>query len=187
MSRSCIRFLRDGEVVEVDSLRADEMLLDYLRLREGALGTKEGCAEGDCGACTVVVATRTENNECLDYRAVTSCIHLLGMVDGKQVITVDNLAQPDGQLHPVQQAMVEAHASQCGFCTPGFVMSLFALYHRHGQGGEALDRKLVDETLAGNLCRCTGYRPIAQAALSSCAGTAADRFSDNEKKNLCPA
>lgn len=178
MSRSSIRFLRDRQLVELDQFAADQTVLDYLRLDERSMGTKEGCAEGDCGACTVVIGEIADGSDEVVYKPVTSCIHLLGMLDGKQLITVDDLApKPDFELHPVQAAMVDAHASQCGFCTPGFVMSLFALYHQTRPDEQSLDRRTVNDCLAGNLCRCTGYRPITQAALSSCSNVAADRFS----------
>jgi len=145
-------------------------LLEYLRLREGAMGTKEGCCEGDCGACTVALGSLQDGQ--VVFEPVNACITLLGMVDGKEVVSVDDLAAEDGALHPVQSAMVRHDGSQCGFCTPGFVMSLFALYH----SGEKPDRDVVNDWLAGNLCRCTGYRPIADAALAACDGVAADHF-----------
>ncbi|MEX2009047.1 MAG: 2Fe-2S iron-sulfur cluster-binding protein, partial [Dongiaceae bacterium] len=150
--RPSIRFLRRGEIVEVAEVSPTATLLDYLRLNERACGTKEGCGEGDCGACTVAIGSLRGGR--LVYEPVNSCIQLLGMVDGKDVVAVDDLSRREGRLHPVQRAMVDAHASQCGFCTPGFVMALFALYH----AGEAPDRSRVNDWLAGNLCRCTGYR-----------------------------
>ena len=171
MPRPCIRFLRRGEVVELRDVDPDETLLEYLRLREGSMGTKEGCAEGDCGACTVVLGRR--DGDRVRYEPVNACIHLLGMVDGRELVTVEDLSAPGEALHPVQAALVEHHGSQCGFCTPGFVMSLFALYHQ----GSAANRAGVNDWLAGNLCRCTGYRPIADAALASCTGRADDAFS----------
>ena len=171
MARTSVRFLRRGRVVETADFAPEETLLDYLRLGERACGTKEGCAEGDCGACTVAVG-RADGNGRVAYRPVNSCIVLLGMVDGAEIVTVEDLTSPDGTLHPVQRAMVDAHASQCGFCTPGFVMSLFTLYH----AGTPVDRATVNDWLAGNLCRCTGYRPIADAALASCTGEPGDGF-----------
>src|SRR5271165_5738712 len=129
--RNEIRFLRGGREVRLSGFSPALTLLDYLRLHELALGTKEGCAEGDCGACTVVLRKVVDGR--LVYRPINACILLAGQADGSDVIVVDDLA--NGVLHPVQQAMVEQHGSQCGFCTPGFVMALFALYHapRHGQ------------------------------------------------------
>ena len=171
MPRTCIRFLRRGEVVELRDVGSDETLLEYLRLREGSIGTKEGCAEGDCGACTVVLGSLDRDR--IRYRPVNACIHFLGMIDGKELVTVEDLSAPGQALHPVQEALVSHHASQCGFCTPGFVMSLFSLYHQ----GRRADRAGVDDWLAGNLCRCTGYRPIVDAALSSCTGDPDDTFS----------
>jgi xanthine dehydrogenase small subunit len=166
--RRTVRFLRRGQVIELGDVAPTEMLLDHLRLREGACGTKEGCAEGDCGACTVALG-RVVNGR-LVYEPVNSCILLTGMVDGKDVVAVDDLAPDGAPLHPVQQAMVDYHGSQCGFCTPGFVMSLFTLY----QSGARPDRRTVTDWLAGNLCRCTGYRPIVDAALAACDGHPAD-------------
>lgn len=157
-----ISFCRNGEPVSVELSDPTETLLDYLRLREGSTGTKEGCCEGDCGACTVVVGKETGGD--IDYRPINSCITLLGMVNGMDVITVDDLAR-NGKLHPVQQALVDKHGSQCGFCTPGFVMSLFALYESEA---EPADRKTITDQLAGNLCRCTGYKPIVEAGLQAC-------------------
>ena len=165
--RSSVRFVRGGRTVELTDLQPSETLLEYLRLREGAMGTKEGCCEGDCGACTVALGSLQDGQ--VVFEPVNACITLLGMVDGKEVVSVDDLAAEDGALHPVQSAMVRHDGSQCGFCTPGFVMSLFALYH----SGEKPDRDVVNDWLAGNLCRCTGYRPIADAALAACDGVAA--------------
>jgi xanthine dehydrogenase small subunit len=171
--RDSIRIIRRGRIVELDEVGPTQTLLDYLRLGEGARGTKEGCNEGDCGACTVVVADLYEGR--VRYRPVNACIQFLGAMDGKEIITVEDLANADGSLHPVQQALVDAHGSQCGFCTPGMIMSLFALYHREGRG-EPPTRAEINDALAGNLCRCTGYRPIADAAGVALAGPPNDRF-----------
>ena len=170
MTRASVRFLHRGEVVSLADVGANETLLDYLRLRRHACGTKEGCAEGDCGACTVALGTLQGGR--LEYAPVNSCICLLGMIDGKELVAVEDLAGPEGALHPVQDALLRHHGSQCGFCTPGIVMSLFTLYHAGGGG----DRQAVNDVLAGNLCRCTGYRPIVDAALEACAGTPGDAF-----------
>ena len=152
-----ICFVLDGEVVELTGVEPTRTVLQYLREDLGRTGSKEGCAEGDCGACTVVVAEPHAGD--VRMRAINSCIQFLPTLDGKQLFTVESLAA-GGRLHPAQQAMVEEHGSQCGFCTPGFVMSLFALY----QSGGTPTRREVDDALAGNLCRCTGYRPIVAAA-----------------------
>ena len=170
MTRDTVRFIRRDRLVERRDFAPSETLLDHLRLRERAFGTKEGCAEGDCGACTVAVGRLRDGR--VAYEPVNSCIQLLGMLDGTEIVTVDDLAPSSDRLHPVQHALVEAHASQCGFCTPGFVMSLFTLYH----AGVRADRTTVNDWLAGNLCRCTGYRPIADAALACCTGEAADAY-----------
>ena len=158
-----LRFLRARQTLTVDAPAPDAMLLDWLR-DQGLHGTREGCAEGDCGACTVVVGELQNGKVAL--RAVNSCIRLLSSVDGCAVFTVEDLADPDGTLHPAQQAMLECHGSQCGFCTPGFVMSLFALYHQAGSEAAegCIGRADAQQALSGNLCRCTGYRPILQAA-----------------------
>jgi xanthine dehydrogenase small subunit len=155
-----IRFMLDGETVTADDFAPSTTLLHYLRERLGRCGTKEGCAEGDCGACTVLLGEPGADR--IHYRPVNACIRFLASVDGREVVTVESLTQPDGTLHPVQQAMVESHGSQCGFCTPGFVMSLFGLWLDSPQPS----REAVLEALSGNLCRCTGYRPIVEAGLA---------------------
>lgn len=169
MARNSIRFLRRGQVVELSAVPPMQMLLDYLRLEEKAKGTKEGCNEGDCGACTVALGSLEDGR--VVYEPVNACILLLGQIDGKELVTVDDLAV-DGKLHPVQKAFVDNNASQCGFCTPGFVMSLFTLYH----AGKKPTRQEIVDHIAGNLCRCTGYRPIVDAAVKSCTGKPADAW-----------
>lgn len=156
--RSEIRFILNGEDVHLREVAPDEMLLDYLRLRRSLTGTKEGCAEGDCGACTVLVGRLTPDG--LVYESVNSCIRFLGSLDGTHVVTVEYLASGDGRLHPVQQAMVDFHGSQCGFCTPGIVMSLYALWMQEPNPSE----ERIEKALQGNLCRCTGYEAIVRAA-----------------------
>jgi xanthine dehydrogenase small subunit len=162
MARSSIKFVLDGEVIELDDVDPTRTVLQFLREDLRRKGTKEGCAEGDCGACTVVVAEVNRDGDDLSLRAINSCIQFLPTIDGKELITVESLAPGDSDLHPVQRAMVNSHGSQCGFCTPGFVMSMFALY----KSNATPSRQEIDDALAGNLCRCTGYRPIIAAAQS---------------------
>jgi xanthine dehydrogenase small subunit len=166
---SPLRFWHRGQVMNPGNVPPDRTLLDLLREDLRLTATKEGCAAGDCGACTVVVAEAKDGR--LQYRAVNSCIKPAHAIDGLALWTAADLAQKDGTLHPVQQAMVACHGSQCGFCTPGFVMSLFALYQRTVAQGQAVDKHSAHEALSGNLCRCTGYRPIVQAACSLQADT----------------
>jgi xanthine dehydrogenase small subunit len=158
-----VRFVLDGEVVSVSGLPPTTTVLEYLRSLAGRTGTKEGCAEGDCGACTVVLGELAAGDRTIDYRAINSCIRFLPTIDGKELVTVESLQGADGELHPVQRAMVECHGSQCGFCTPGFVMSLFALYMGQGSPASPPEREEVITAVCGNLCRCTGYRPIIDA------------------------
>ncbi len=162
MQIQTIRFLRRGELTTLGNVPPDRTLLEVLREDLGACGTKEGCGEGDCGACTVVVAE--PEGQGLRFRAINSCIRLAHSVDGLALWTVEDLAAADGTLHPAQEAMVQCHGSQCGFCTPGFVMSLFGMYQRHVCDGRPITRELAQADLSGNLCRCTGYRPILDAA-----------------------
>ena len=185
-----LRYLHHNRLVETPSPPADLTVLDYLREHQKQCGTKEGCATGDCGACTVVVAETSvddEGNDKLSYRSTNSCITFAGSLHGKQLITVENLQNED-MLHPSQQAMVDCHGSQCGFCTPGFVMSLFAAMKTvasHKPGSPTITRQMIDEQLGGNLCRCTGYRPIidaAKQALQQSAGS--DRFDDNAASTI---
>jgi xanthine dehydrogenase small subunit len=174
-ARDALRFrFRDGEVV-LRQFSPRATVLDWLREEMGEKGTKEGCAEGDCGACTVVLARLRGGR--LAYEPFNACILLLGQIDGAELITIEDLAA-GGDLHPLQQAMVDAHASQCGFCTPGIVMSLFAAYHA---GAPQTYPELCDQ-LAGNLCRCTGYRPILAAASETCNGAPTDRFAASARE-----
>ncbi len=158
MAAGTIRFVLNGEIVETDVADPTRTVLQFLREDRRLTGTKEGCAEGDCGACTVVVVDRSADD--IEVRAINACIQFLPTLDGKELITVEGLRSAGGALHPVQQAMVDEHGSQCGFCTPGFVMSLYALY----RDNPAPTRRDIDDALSGNLCRCTGYRPIIDAA-----------------------
>ena len=168
-ARDALRFRFRGGDVELRQFSPRATVLDWLREDMGAKGTKEGCAEGDCGACTVVLARLRAGR--LAYEPFNACILLLGQLEGAELITIEDLAS-GGELHPLQQAMVDVHASQCGFCTPGIVMSLFAAYH----SSEPMTYSGLCDQLAGNLCRCTGYRPIIAAALQSGVAEPSDRF-----------
>ncbi len=158
-----IRFHHRGQIVQVHDAAPTRTVLQWLREDARCTGTKEGCAEGDCGACTVIVGEPAGDR--LQLHAVNACIRFLPTLDGKALFTVEDLkaAAGDGALHPVQQALVDHHGSQCGFCTPGFAMSMTACYERHCEAGTRPTRQQLADELAGNLCRCTGYRPILDA------------------------
>lgn len=164
-----IQFLLNRELRTEHALDPNVTVLNYLREHVGKTGTKEGCASGDCGACTVVVGEL--DGERVRYRTLNSCLTFVSSLHGKQLITVEDLKH-QGKLHSVQQAMVDCHGSQCGFCTPGFIMSLFALQ----KNSSGYDKGQTMEALAGNLCRCTGYRPIIDAAEQACCQKQPDQF-----------
>ena len=170
-----VRFVLDGQIVEAQGVRRTTTVLDYLREQLHRTGTKEGCAEGDCGACVVMVGDLNDSGNAVNYKAVNSCIQLLPSLDGKSIKTVESLKKPDGSLHPVQKAMVDCHGSQCGFCTPGIVMSLVNLV----QVNPSPKRQEVSDALSGNLCRCTGYAPILEAASKACGNKAALKLDDS--------
>jgi xanthine dehydrogenase small subunit len=153
-----VTFVLNGERQTLTDQPPTATVLNYLRYKKHLTGAKEGCAEGDCGACTVAVGEWDGGT--VRYRAVNSCIQFLPMLHGKAVVTVEGLKGPNGALHPCQQAIVDTHGSQCGFCTPGFAMSLYVM-HLHGT---LQDRQRINDGLAGNLCRCTGYGPLIAAA-----------------------
>ncbi len=179
---SIISFVKDDKICSIDigkeGLSPTTTVLHYLRKLPSNRGTKEGCAEGDCGACTVVIGELDEQNK-LCYTAIDSCLVFLPMLHGKQLITVENLNTIEEQeivLHPVQESMVASHGSQCGYCTPGFIMSLFALYKNEQDPGQ----ESISDALTGNLCRCTGYRPILEAAARACVHKGMDHFNAKE-------
>ncbi len=177
MTEGAVHFLRRGTIVAHQVPNPVQTVLDYLRLEEKSRGTKEGCNEGDCGACTIAIGAL--KNGALVCAPANACILLMGQLEGKELISVDDLAS-GGSLHPVQQAMVDLHGSQCGFCTPGIVMSLFTLFH----SGETPTRQSIEDALAGNLCRCTGYRPIIDAAFMVLHGTLVDHFSKRRHETI---
>ena len=179
-----ISFVLDGKIIDIDflkcNLRPTQTLLHYLRSLPGHKGTKEGCGEGDCGACTVVIGELNKNNKII-YKAVDSCLIFLPMIHGKQVITIENLAVDKKGvtiLHPVQEAMVFENGTQCGFCTPGFTMSLFALYKNFDNPKP----QIIKNELSGNLCRCTGYNAILKATQKAFKEKKDDQFTAGESK-----
>ncbi len=173
-----IRFLLNQTLQEEGDISPNLTVLNYLREHVRKTGTKEGCGSGDCGACTVVLGEVVEGK--LEYRSVNSCLTFVSALHGKQLITVEDL-RTKAALHPVQQAIVDFHGSQCGYCTPGFIMSMFALTKNHPNA----DKEETYEALAGNLCRCTGYRPIVEAALSlSQEAPIRDQFAEYERETI---
>jgi len=178
MTSNFISFIYRDQIIEVKNPDPNETLLNYTRTKLKKTGTKEGCAEGGCGACTVVLG-ELKNNE-INYRAINSCITLLPTLQGKQLILVEDLISKDGKLHSVQEAMVKCHASQCGFCTPGFVMALFSMFKNYSNFKE----DVIKDSISGNLCRCTGYKPIIEAAKNLKGKNKIDHFSKNAKNTI---
>ena len=178
MTSNFISFVHEDRVLEIKNPDPNETLLNYIRTKLKKTGTKEGCAEGGCGACTVVIG-EIKNND-VNYRAINSCITLLPTLQGKQLILIEDLTSKDGSLHPVQEAMVNCHGSQCGFCTPGFVMALFSMFKKNLKFKD----ELIKDSIAGNLCRCTGYKPIVKAAKSLKNKNKVDHFDQNIKNTI---
>ena len=178
MTSNIIKFVHENQIIEVKKPNPNETLLNYIRTKLKKTGTKEGCAEGGCGACAVVLG-ELKNNK-INYNAVNSCIMFLPTLQGKQLILVEDLVSKDGSLHPVQKAMVNYHGSQCGFCTPGFVMSLFSMFKNHNKFKD----NVIKESIAGNLCRCTGYQPIIKAAKSLNNKNKIDHFAKNRRSTI---
>ena len=174
MIKNEIEFILNDELIKINNVDTNVSVLNYLRIDKRLTGTKEGCASGDCGACTAIIA-ELKNNK-LEYKAINTCIMFLYSLHGKQLITVEHLS--NSKLHPVQQSMVDNHGSQCGFCTPGFVMSMFGMYKDKVKPSN----QNIDEYLAGNLCRCTGYNSIKKAAKKMYSYGRKDKFSKNEDK-----
>ena len=174
MIKNEIDFILNDELIKINNVDTNVSVLNYLRIDKRLTGTKEGCASGDCGACTAIIAELTNNK--LEYKAINTCIMFLYSLHGKQLITVEHLS--NSKLHPVQQSMVDNHGSQCGFCTPGFVMSMFGMYKDKVKPSN----QNIDEYLAGNLCRCTGYNSIKKAAKKMYSYGRKDKFSKNENK-----
>ncbi|MFM1907752.1 MAG: xanthine dehydrogenase small subunit [Pseudomonadota bacterium] len=165
MTHASIRFIRRGQPVVLNRVPAHRTLLQVLREDLACTGTKEGCNEGDCGACTVVVGELDlQTSGGIRYKAVNSCIKPAHAIDGLALWTVEDIADQNGRLHPAQEAIARCHGSQCGFCTPGFVMSLFGMYQNRVCQGQVISREVAQQDLSGNLCRCTGYRPLLEAA-----------------------
>jgi len=176
MTSSAIQFIWNNKILTIDNPDPNETLLNFIRLKIKKTGTKEGCAEGGCGACTVVLAELKKND--LTYKAINACISFVTILQDKQLIIVEDLLNSKGSLHPVQKAMVDYHGSQCGFCTPGFVMSLFAMQKNYSSYSE----ENIQDSISGNLCRCTGYRSIVDAAKSLNNTNRYDQFDKNKKK-----
>ena len=176
MTSNILKFVWENKIHSISNIDPNETILNYVRLNLKKTGTKEGCAEGGCGACTVVLGDLKNNK--IDYQAINSCIAFVPSLEGKQLILVEDLASKNGALHSVQEAMINYHGSQCGFCTPGFVMSLFAMYKNFS----SYNKENIQDSISGNLCRCTGYRPIVDAAKSLNNVNRLDQFDKNKKK-----
>ena len=178
MTSNIIKFVCKDQVLEIRNPDPNETVLNYVRTTLRKTGTKEGCAEGGCGACTIVIGEL--KNSKINYKAINSCITFLPTLHGKQLILVEDLISKEGSLHPVQEAMVNYHGSQCGFCTPGFIMSLFAMFKNYSKFNDSV----IKDSIAGNLCRCTGYKPIIKAAKSLNNQNKVDHFTKNIKNTI---
>ena len=178
MSSNTIKFVHRDKIIEIKDPDPNETLLNYVRTKLKKTGTKEGCAEGGCGACTIVLGEIKKNK--INYKAINSCIAFIPTLQGKQLILVEDLISKDASLHPVQEAMVHYHGSQCGFCTPGFVMSLFSMFKKNYK----INEDTIKDSIAGNLCRCTGYKPIIKAAKSLNNKNRIDHFTKNKKNTI---
>jgi len=176
MIKNEIEFILNDKLIKINNIDTNISVLNYLRTNKRLIGTKEGCASGDCGACTAVIAEL--NNNKLEYKSINTCIMFLYSLHGKHLITVEHLS--NSKLHPVQQSMVDNHGSQCGFCTPGFVMSMFGMYKDKVKPSN----QNIDEYLAGNLCRCTGYHSIKKAAKKMYSYGKKDKFSNSENTTI---
>ena len=174
MSSNVVEFVFENKIIKIENPDPNETILNYVRLNLKKTGTKEGCAEGGCGACTIVLG-EIKGNE-ISYKSINSFITFLPALNGKQLILIENLSSENGKLHCVQNAMVNFHGSQCGFCTPGFVMSMFAMF----KNNKNINDELINDSLSGNLCRCTGYRPIIDAAKSLNNLSRKDHFYQNK-------